>query len=77
MSLFQQKVDFRQGYGLTETSPTVALTPKSWTKSYSSTGCPVPSTELRIVDGDLKNLGPNEVRNDDAFLTSPDHLKHA
>lgn len=55
-----QKVDFRQGYGLTETSPTVALVAKGWTKNYSSTGCPVPNTELRIVDGDLRNLGPNE-----------------
>ncbi|XP_075976981.1 uncharacterized protein LOC142977136 [Anticarsia gemmatalis] len=55
----KKTVDFRQGYGLTETSPTVTLTPKGLV-SYAKTGPPVPSTELRIVDQDLRNLGPNE-----------------
>ncbi|KAJ8719770.1 hypothetical protein PYW08_011945 [Mythimna loreyi] len=55
----KRDIDFRQGYGLTETSPTVAISPRR-SKRYEATGPPVGSTELRIVDGDLKNLGPNE-----------------
>ncbi|XP_049875369.1 uncharacterized protein LOC126373308 [Pectinophora gossypiella] len=55
----QRKIDFRQGYGLTETSPVVALSPKGLER-YGSVGPALPSTELKIVDGNLKNLGPNE-----------------
>lgn len=49
-----------QLYGLTETSPLVtASIPGS--KSYSSSGYAVSNTELKIVDSDMKALGPNEV----------------
>lgn len=54
-----KEIDFRQGYGLTETSPTVTISPKGF-KCYAKTGPALPSTELRIVDQDLKNLGANE-----------------
>ncbi|XP_059062858.1 uncharacterized protein LOC131855594 [Achroia grisella] len=56
---FQRKIDFRQGYGLTETSPVVAL-PVRLTEHYASVGGPVPNTEVKIVDSNLKELGPNE-----------------
>ncbi|KAJ8719771.1 hypothetical protein PYW08_011946 [Mythimna loreyi] len=55
----KHEIDFRQGYGLTETSPTVTIGPKG-SKQHATTGPPVGSTELRIVDINLKNLGPNE-----------------
>lgn len=50
----------KQSYGLTEASPVVALTPESLNCS-AQVGFPLPNTELRIVDENLKNLGPNEV----------------
>ncbi|KAJ0175984.1 hypothetical protein K1T71_008158 [Dendrolimus kikuchii] len=57
----KRKLDFRQGYGLTETSPTVAITQKGWDKNYSSTGPPIPNTHLRIIDPNtFENLGPNQ-----------------
>ncbi|KAG6459991.1 4-coumarate--CoA ligase 1 [Manduca sexta] len=56
----KRKIDFRQGYGLTETSPTVTLTPVGYTKNFSGTGPPIPNTDLRIVDSNFNNLGPNE-----------------
>ncbi|XP_052749582.1 uncharacterized protein LOC113510928 [Galleria mellonella] len=59
LSKIQRKIDFRQGYGLTETSPVVSL-PIIGSEHYSSVGNPMPSTEVRIVDSNLKNLGPNE-----------------
>uniref|UniRef100_A0A2A4K2X8 Luciferin 4-monooxygenase n=1 Tax=Heliothis virescens TaxID=7102 RepID=A0A2A4K2X8_HELVI len=59
LSRCERDIEFRQGYGLTETSPTVSLSPLG-SKRYEATGPPIPNTELRIVDKDLKNLGPNE-----------------
>ncbi|CAK1582579.1 unnamed protein product [Parnassius mnemosyne] len=55
----KHKLDFRQGYGLTETSPVVSLTPRGL-KNYGSVGYPIPNTELKIVDSGMKSLGPNE-----------------
>ncbi|XP_053608884.1 uncharacterized protein pdgy isoform X2 [Plodia interpunctella] len=55
----QRKLDYRQGYGLTETSPVVCF-PKNGSDEFAAVGHPVPSTELKIVDNDLKSLGPNE-----------------
>lgn len=53
-------MNFLQLYGLTETSPLVTgMAPGS--TNYSSSGVAVPNTELRIVDGDMNNLGPDEV----------------
>nr|AFQ01093.1 acyl-CoA synthetase [Glossina morsitans morsitans] len=53
---------FLQGYGMTETSPVVLLTPIG-NKRYASTGFPTSNTEAKIVSfesGDLKGLGPNQ-----------------
>ncbi|XP_063547736.1 uncharacterized protein LOC134755164 [Cydia strobilella] len=55
----ERKMDFRQGYGLTETSPVVTMTPKGL-DNYSCVGLPIPNTNLKIVDQNLRNLGPNE-----------------
>lgn len=55
----KRKFDFRQGYGLTETSPVVTVTPRG-NDNYGCVGLPVPNTQLKIVDENLKALGPNE-----------------
>ncbi|XP_023944494.2 uncharacterized protein LOC112050457 [Bicyclus anynana] len=56
----QRNIRYNQGYGLTETSPCVALGHKD-IKDYDVIGNAVPNTELRIVDMELKNLGPNQM----------------
>lgn len=56
------KVEFFQGYGLTETSPIATLAPKT-SGNYATIGWPISSTEMKIVsldDSSLKGLGPNE-----------------
>ncbi|XP_068628846.1 uncharacterized protein [Battus philenor] len=55
----KRKLDFRQGYGLTETAPVVTMSPR-YMENYGCVGYPIPSTELKIVDTDMKSLGPNE-----------------
>ncbi|CAH2090536.1 unnamed protein product [Euphydryas editha] len=59
LSKFQHKVRFGQGYGLTETAP-VAFSHKTLINS-DKVGYAIPSTEFRIVDDNLKNLGPNQM----------------
>ncbi|CAK1582566.1 unnamed protein product [Parnassius mnemosyne] len=53
-------VDFLQVYGLTETSSLATTVPPE-SKNYTSVGVALPSTKLRIVDSDDRNLGPNAV----------------
>ncbi|VVC96531.1 unnamed protein product [Leptidea sinapis] len=53
---------FGQAYGLTETAPLATIAPLGY-KNYASVGFPVPNTQLRIVDENLNNLGPDEVCN--------------
>ncbi|XP_026730405.1 probable 4-coumarate--CoA ligase 3 [Trichoplusia ni] len=56
----KHKLNFLQVYGLTETSPlATAMLPGS--ENYASAGYAISNTELRIVDSDLKPLGPKEV----------------
>lgn len=61
VSLFRfPKTVFKQGYGMTEASPVVLLTPDGNTR-YASTGVLPSSTEAKIVplDGsDFKGVGP-------------------
>lgn len=55
---FNGKLDFRQGYGLTETSPALTGTPPNC--DYSSIGVPVPNTLMKIVGEDGTALGANQ-----------------
>jgi acyl-CoA synthetase (AMP-forming)/AMP-acid ligase II len=52
----------RQGYGMTETSPSTHLTPADPALArHGSVGVPVPSTECKLVDAQTgAELGPNE-----------------
>jgi 4-coumarate--CoA ligase len=53
---------FFQGYGLTEASPVVLMSPIG-SKNIGSVGLPSPDTEAKIVrvnDPDFRGLGPNE-----------------
>ncbi|XP_063828963.1 uncharacterized protein LOC135078296 [Ostrinia nubilalis] len=59
LSKVKQEFDFRQAYGLTETSP-LALMPPRGVNNYSIVGYPVSNTEAKVVDDNLNSLGPNE-----------------
>ena len=60
--LFNQLgIDFVQGYGLTETSPIVALNPKEAYKE-SSVGKMIPGTETRILNPDENGCGEIAIR---------------
>ena len=48
------------GYGLTESSPVVSISEKG-TSKYTSSGKPVPNTEMKVVKRENNtNLGPGE-----------------
>jgi long-chain acyl-CoA synthetase len=60
--LFNQLgIDFVQGYGLTETSPIIALNPKEAYKE-ASVGKMIPGTETRILDPDENGCGEIAVK---------------
>lgn len=51
-----------QGYGLTETSPIITLTPLDWAdRKYGSMGRAVPKAEIRLVDDDGNDVPQGEV----------------
>lgn len=53
-------LQFTQGYGLTESSPVVSILEKGSHK-YTSSGKPVPNTEMKVVNRENNtNLGPGE-----------------
>ena len=52
----QLGIDFIQGYGLTETSPIIALNPKEHYKE-TSVGQVFPQTEYKILDPDERGVG--------------------
>ncbi|XP_028042788.1 4-coumarate--CoA ligase 1-like [Bombyx mandarina] len=54
-------IQFNQAYGMTEASPLVTLASRDFEGNYSDVGCAVPNVQLRVVDADMKNLGPDEV----------------
>jgi long-chain acyl-CoA synthetase len=50
-----------QGYGLTETSPIITLTPLAWAdRKYGSMGRAVPKAEIKLVDDDGNVVPPGE-----------------
>jgi len=57
----QLGIDFVQGYGLTETSPIVALNPKEAYKE-ASVGKMVPQTTTKILDPDERGCGEIAIR---------------
>ena len=46
----QTGANIREGYGMTETSPTTISTPLQGVRKIGSVGVPVPNTEIKIVD---------------------------
>ncbi|KAJ8720362.1 hypothetical protein PYW07_012405 [Mythimna separata] len=56
----ERDIQFCQGYGLTEASPLVSVTPMGQ-KTYEQVGYSLPNITMRIVDGNKNNLGPGEV----------------
>ncbi|KAH9628295.1 hypothetical protein HF086_017370 [Spodoptera exigua] len=68
----QREIQFCQGYGLTETSPLVSLTPFG-EKVYEDVGYSLPNMHCRIVDGEMNNLGPGEVG--ELLLKGPNVMK--
>ncbi|MBD8035189.1 o-succinylbenzoate--CoA ligase [Solibacillus sp. A46] len=57
----QKGISFGQGYGLTETSPTVfLLSEEDFHHKAGSIGKPVMFTEIRIVDEDAKDVSPGQ-----------------
>jgi long-chain acyl-CoA synthetase len=47
-----------QGYGLTESAPIIAVNRNEWYKDEAA-GYPLPSMEVRVVDGEICARGPN------------------
>ncbi|XP_052742274.1 uncharacterized protein LOC112050465 [Bicyclus anynana] len=60
LSKMDHEVHFGQVYGCTEAGPVVTTTPNDH-KDYSSVGFTLPNSELRIVDSEMNNMGPNEL----------------
>ncbi|XP_013184574.1 uncharacterized protein LOC106130303 [Amyelois transitella] len=56
----QHDIHFGQGYGMTEAGPLVSIAPLGC-KNYESAGYPLPNIQLRVVNENLKNLGPGQV----------------
>ena len=54
-------IPLQNGYGLTETAPTVSVTRHETPCEDDSTGQPLPGVELRIVDADGHTLPANDV----------------
>ncbi|MDO4906049.1 MAG: AMP-binding protein [Lautropia sp.] len=50
-----------EGYGFTEASPTVSCSPTDTRRHDGTVGMPLPSTELKIVDEDGREVAPGEV----------------
>ncbi|TQR20578.1 o-succinylbenzoate--CoA ligase [Psychrobacillus vulpis] len=54
-------INFGQGYGLTETSPTVfLLSEEDYERKVGSIGKPVMFTDIRIVDKEVQDVSPGE-----------------
>lgn len=54
-------VNLAEGYGMTESSPVASCNPFDDRVQIGTIGMPVPSTDMRIVDTDNRQLGINEI----------------
>ena len=50
----------REGYGLSETSPVLSFNPESVQQFTGTTGLPVPSTDIKLLDDDGKEVAIGE-----------------
>ena len=55
------KVRLAEGYGMTESSPVVTVNALDGTAKIGSIGIPVPSTDVRIVDNNGNEVGPDAI----------------
>ncbi|KAL4715819.1 hypothetical protein ACJJTC_006398 [Scirpophaga incertulas] len=55
-----KRMEFLQGYGLTETSPLVTTFEIGY-QNYTSAGLPLPNTELKVVDPNGQALSSNKI----------------
>lgn len=51
-------VFIREGYGLSETSPIVSFNPPSADRFNGTTGLPLPSTDVKLIDSDGREVAP-------------------
>ena len=50
----------REGYGLSETSPVLTFNPMHLTEFSGTTGLPMPSTDIKLLDEEGREVGPGE-----------------
>ncbi|CAG9788312.1 unnamed protein product [Diatraea saccharalis] len=72
LNKLNRKADVRQAYGLTETSP-LAIMPPVGIENYQTIGYPVSNTEAKIVDDNLRPVGPNQAG--ELLLRGPQVMK--
>lgn len=64
-----------QGYGLTESGPTVAATPVEGDPVYESTGLPYPDTEVKIMDLQLGEIEMKPGEKGEIIVRGPQLMK--
>ena len=52
----------REGYGLSETSPVLSFNPMYLTEFSATTGLPVPSTDIKLLDDEGREVAPRRGR---------------
>ena len=56
--------DILEGYGLSETSPILTLNPMTMAGFSATVGLPFPSTDIKLLDDDDKEVGDRRARRD-------------